>query len=82
MVINTLLLVIPVTPGNLGTYQVATVLGLSVFGVGKTEAVSYGIVLQATTYVPIACVGLYQYLKYARRIGKSAAGSAPPEQRS
>lgn len=82
MVINTLLLVIPVTPGNLGTYQVATVLGLSLFGVGKTDAVSYGIVLQATTYVPIACVGLYQYIRYARRLGTAPAGSVPPEQRS
>lgn len=69
MVMNTLLLVIPVTPGNVGTYQVATVVGLSVFGVAKTDAVSYGIVLQATTYIPIACVGLYHYVRYARTLG-------------
>lgn len=69
MVMNTLLLVIPVTPGNVGTYQVATVVGLSLFGVEKTDAVSYGIVLQATTYVPIACVGLYHYVRYARTLG-------------
>ncbi len=68
MVMNTLLLVIPITPGNVGTYQVATVVGLSLFGVDKTDAVSYGIVLQATTYVPIACVGLYHYVRYARTL--------------
>lgn len=72
MILNTLLLVIPVTPGNVGTYQVATVLGLSVFGVAKTDAVSYGIVLQATTFVPIATVGLYQYARYARTLGARA----------
>jgi hypothetical protein len=69
MVMNTLLLVIPVTPGNVGTYQVATVLGLGLFGVAKTDAVSYGIVLQTTSYLPIALVGLYQYVRYARTLG-------------
>lgn len=69
MVVNTLLMVIPVTPGNVGTYQVATVLGLSLFGVAKTDAVSYGVVLQATTYLPIACVGFYQYFRHARTLG-------------
>jgi uncharacterized protein (TIRG00374 family) len=80
MVMNTLLLVIPVTPGNLGTYQVATVLGLSLFGVAKTDAVSYGIVLQATTFVPIACVGLYQYVRYARTLGDTRLGARIPKQ--
>jgi uncharacterized protein (TIRG00374 family) len=74
MILNTLLLVIPVTPGNVGTYQVATVLGLSLFGVAKTDAVSYGIVLQVTTFVPIALVGLYQYFRYARTLGARRAG--------
>lgn len=69
MVVNTLLMVIPVTPGNVGTYQVATVLGLSLFGVPKTLAVSYGIVLQATTYLPIAAVGFYHYFRYSRTLG-------------
>lgn len=68
MVMNTLLLVIPVTPGNVGTYQVATVLSLSLFGVRKTDAVSYGIVLQAANFVPIACVGIYQYVRHGRTL--------------
>jgi uncharacterized protein (TIRG00374 family) len=63
MIVNTLMLVIPVTPGNLGTYQVACVLGLSIFGVSKTDAVSYGLVLQATTFLPIAAMGAYQYFR-------------------
>jgi len=64
MVVNTLLMVVPVTPGNVGTYQVATVFGLSLFGVPKTDAVSYGVVLQAATFVPILTVGLYQYFRH------------------
>jgi uncharacterized protein (TIRG00374 family) len=63
MIVNTIMLVFPVTPGNLGTYQVACVLGLSIFGVSKTDAVSYGLVLQATTFLPIAAMGAYQYFR-------------------
>jgi uncharacterized protein (TIRG00374 family) len=63
MIVNTLLLVIPVTPGNLGTYQVACVLGLSLFGVSKTDAVSFGLVLQATILLPIMAIGIYQYFR-------------------
>jgi hypothetical protein len=70
MVVNTLLFIIPVTPGNVGTYQVATVFGLGLFGVPKTDAVSYGIVLQATTFMPIAGVGLYQYFRNGGKVGK------------
>jgi hypothetical protein len=64
MIVNTALLVVPVTPGNLGTYQVACVLGLSLFGVDKTDAVSYGLVLHACTFLPIAAVGLYNYFRH------------------
>ena len=65
MIINTVLLVIPITPGNVGTYQVATVAGLSLFGVPKTDAVSYGLVLQATWFVPVVSVGIYQYFRHS-----------------
>lgn len=63
MIVNTMLLVVPITPGNIGTYQVACVLGLSLFGVPKTDAVSYGLVLQAASFLPIAAVGTYHYLR-------------------
>jgi uncharacterized protein (TIRG00374 family) len=63
MIVNTMLLVVPITPGNVGTYQVACVLGLSLFGVPKTDAVSYGLVLQAASFLPIAAVGTYHYLR-------------------
>jgi uncharacterized protein (TIRG00374 family) len=81
MVMNTLLLIVPVTPGNVGTYQVATVFGLSLFNVPKTEAVSFGIVLQATTYLPIACVGFYQYFRYARTLGGARLSPLATEDR-
>jgi uncharacterized protein (TIRG00374 family) len=84
MVVNTMLMAVPVTPGNVGTYQVATVFGLSLFGVDKTDAVSYGIVLQAATFVPIAIVGLYQYFRHSWSLKvpeeDSAGEAVKPEQ--
>lgn len=77
MIVNTALLVVPVTPGNIGTYQVACVLGLSLFGVPKTDAVSYGLVLQATTFLPIAVVGVYHYFRTPWSV--SEAKSTEPE---
>jgi len=71
MIVNTMLLVVPITPGNVGTYQVACVLGLSLFGVPKTDAVSYGLVLQAATFLPIAAVGVYHYLRTPWSLAKA-----------
>jgi len=77
MIVNTVLLVVPVTPGNVGTYQVACVLGLSLFGVPKTDAVSYGLVLQAATFLPIAAVGIYHYLRTPWSLSESKPEDSP-----
>jgi phosphatidyl-myo-inositol alpha-mannosyltransferase len=39
--------VLPATPSNLGVFQAACVAVLSAYGVGKTDAFAYGIILQA-----------------------------------
>jgi phosphatidylinositol alpha-mannosyltransferase len=38
---------LPATPSNLGVFQAACVAVLSAYGVGKTDALAYGIILQA-----------------------------------
>jgi phosphatidylinositol alpha-mannosyltransferase len=38
---------LPVTPSNLGVFQAACVAVLSAYGIGKTDALAYGIILQA-----------------------------------
>lgn len=65
MIVNAILMIVPITPANVGTYQVACVIGLSLFGVSKTDGVSFGLVLQATTILPIAAMGIYQYLRHS-----------------
>ncbi len=61
--VNSLALMIVVTPGNLGTFNLACVLGLSFFGVDKTQAISFSILLYITTFLPVMLTGLIFTLK-------------------
>ena len=54
---------IVITPGNLGTFNLACLFGLSLFGIGKTEAMSFSILLYAVTFLPIIVLGLAFVLK-------------------
>lgn len=58
MIINTLALMIPVTPGNAGTFEVAVSTSLAAFSVGRTDAVLFAIALHLLDLLPIAVLGL------------------------
>jgi phosphatidyl-myo-inositol alpha-mannosyltransferase len=49
---------LPATPSNLGVFQAACVAVLSVYGVGKTDAFAYGIVLQAVEVCTALALGM------------------------
>jgi phosphatidylinositol alpha-mannosyltransferase len=49
--------VLPVTPSNLGVFQAACVAVLSAYGVGKTDALAYGIILQAVEIATAVIMG-------------------------
>lgn len=49
---------IPAGPGMLGTYQGAIVLGLSIFGIGSTEAAAYGVLSYSLNFLVILAFGL------------------------
>lgn len=64
IIINALMMMFPLTPGNIGTFQVATILGLSFFDVHKTEALSFGLVLHSLDILPFLFLGsLFLYLR-------------------
>jgi len=66
---------IPSAPAFLGTMQYACVIGLGVYGVGRSEALALSTVYHATQFFPITLVGLY----YAWRAHlKLAEISNPP----
>jgi phosphatidyl-myo-inositol alpha-mannosyltransferase len=48
---------IPITPSNLGVFQAACVAVLSAYGIGKTDALAYGIILQAVEIATAFAMG-------------------------
>lgn len=58
MIINTLALMIPVTPGNVGTFEVAVSTSLLAFGVGRSDAVLCALALHLLDLLPVFALGL------------------------
>lgn len=50
---------IPSAPAFIGTYQFFIVIGLGLFGVTKSQALSFSIVLQIAQYIPIIAMGFF-----------------------
>jgi phosphatidylinositol alpha-mannosyltransferase len=48
---------LPITPSNLGVFQAACIAVLSAYGVGKTDALAYGIILQAVEIATAFAMG-------------------------
>jgi uncharacterized protein (TIRG00374 family) len=59
MVINTVMVMIVVTPVNIGTFQLACVFALSMFDVDKQTALSFSILLHFFNYLPPLLLGWY-----------------------
>jgi phosphatidylinositol alpha-mannosyltransferase len=49
---------LPATPSNLGVFQAACVAVLSAYGIGKTNALAYGIILQAVEIATAVGMGM------------------------
>ena len=70
---------LPSSPGSIGVFHYLSVLTLTLFGVDRDLAFSYGVLLHLVTYIPPSLVGLV----YLSRSGYSlsrlrlAAGSVP-----
>ena len=58
---------LPSTPGNVGVFHYLSVVTLSLFGVEKNVALSYGVILHLVTYLPASLLGLL----YLSRTGYS-----------
>jgi phosphatidylinositol alpha-mannosyltransferase len=76
---------IPATPSNLGVFQAACVAVLSAYGVGKTDALAYGIILQAVEIATAFAMGAPALLREGmtwRDLRLRALHAAPVELRS
>jgi len=64
MIINTIVLMIPITPGNAGTFEVAVSTSLAAFSVGRSDAVLFALALHLVDLLPVFCFGyLFMYLE-------------------
>jgi uncharacterized membrane protein YbhN (UPF0104 family) len=57
VIINSFLLLIPVSPGNLGSFQITVITALSFFDVSHAEAAAFSIVLHFMDYAPVFTIG-------------------------
>ncbi len=63
LIINHLAIMIPITPGNVGPFQLAIVAGLNLFAIRKTEAVLFSVVLYLIDMLPIVILSWYHLFK-------------------
>ena len=70
---------IPAAPGFIGTYHYACVLGLTTFGIAKSEAFSYAIALHFLQVAPVILLGLlflpFQKLTFGGLIRRAGVGA-------
>jgi phosphatidyl-myo-inositol alpha-mannosyltransferase len=76
---------LPATPSNLGVFQAACVAVLSAYGIGKTDALAYGIILQAVEIATAFAMGAPALLREGmtwRDLRLRALHATPVELRS
>jgi len=57
MIINTLAMMVPITPGNAGTFEVVVSTSLAAFTVGRSEAVLFALALHLLDLLPVYLMG-------------------------
>jgi uncharacterized protein (TIRG00374 family) len=77
---------VPSSPGSIGVFHYLSVVTLSLFGVDKSVALGYGVILHLVTYLPASILGIAYLAKggYSLRGLRQAAYSAkdPAEPRT
>jgi len=69
---------VPASPGFIGTYHYACFKGLSAFGIAESQAVSVALVIHSTAFFPVILAGAYHLwrgnisLNAVRKAGVSA----------
>jgi uncharacterized protein (TIRG00374 family) len=58
MVINTIVLMIPIAPGNAGTFELAVSTSLTAFSIGRTDAILFALALHLVDLVPVFILGV------------------------
>jgi uncharacterized protein (TIRG00374 family) len=59
MIVNTIVLMVPITPGNAGTFEVAVTVSLKAFSVSGSDAVLFAMVLHLIDLIPMFVLGFF-----------------------
>ncbi|MFZ1685108.1 MAG: lysylphosphatidylglycerol synthase transmembrane domain-containing protein [Candidatus Zixiibacteriota bacterium] len=59
MIVNTIVLMVPITPGNAGTFEVAVSTSLGAFKIAQADAVLFAVALHLVDLIPIWVLGLF-----------------------
>ena len=70
LVITTISILVPSSPGYVGTYHWLCMISLSLFAIPESPAFGYAIVIHAVNIIPVALVGVVFSLKEGIKISK------------
>ena len=62
---TTLILVIPAAPGGVGQFEAAAIVALSAYGIDRSRALSYGVVLHCVNLIPYVVAGYVALQRHA-----------------
>ena len=84
LVVVSLLISVPNSPGFVGVYHWGVQISLQIYGLQKSEALAVAIVMHAAQYFPITILGLYylrrEHLSLSRVGARESAPAAPAPQ--
>ncbi|MDY6855216.1 MAG: lysylphosphatidylglycerol synthase transmembrane domain-containing protein [Thermodesulfobacteriota bacterium] len=63
VIVNFGIIMIPLSPGFIGTYQFFCITALAFWGINESEALGFSIVYHATQYFPVTLLGLFYLWK-------------------
>ena len=70
IVISSLRMAMPSSPGALGVFEAAVVFSLGLFGVDRAQALTAGLVLHMVQYIPVTVAGLIIFAKSGLNLRK------------
>ncbi len=76
-----LVLVVPAAPGAVGQFEAAAIVALSAYGVDRSRALSYGVVLHTVNLVPFLFAGYVALRRNAVAARRRRTGAADGEPR-
>jgi uncharacterized membrane protein YbhN (UPF0104 family) len=66
---------VPSSPGFVGTFEAATRIGLVLYAVEASDAVSYALGYHITTFLPITLLGIWSLSRVSMRLGDLRNGA-------